>query len=36
MENHLGELWSLVDFLNPGLLGSSKTFARCGSGARTA
>ncbi len=28
MENHLGELWSLIDFLNPGLLGTSKTFAR--------
>jgi len=28
IENHLGELWSLVDFLNPGLLGSSRTFAR--------
>ncbi len=28
IENHLGELWSLIDFLNPGLLGSSRTFAR--------
>lgn len=28
MENHLGELWSLFDFLLPGLLGSSKQFRR--------
>jgi hypothetical protein len=27
IENHLGELWSLVDFLNPGMLGSGRTFA---------
>lgn len=26
IENHLGELWSLFRFLNPGLLGSKKTF----------
>lgn len=26
IENHLGELWSLFEFLNPGLLGRSKTF----------
>ncbi len=26
MENHLGELWSLVRFLMPGLLGSLETF----------
>ncbi|PQO45310.1 DEAD/DEAH box helicase [Blastopirellula marina] len=26
IENHLGELWSLFDFLNPGLLGSSTAF----------
>ncbi|HYN21667.1 MAG TPA: SNF2-related protein, partial [Thermoanaerobaculia bacterium] len=24
IENHLGDLWSLLEFLNPGLLGSSK------------
>ncbi len=24
IENHLGELWSLFDFLNPGMLGGSK------------
>ena len=26
LENHLGELWSLFRFLNPGLLGSLKSF----------
>ncbi len=26
IENHLGELWSLMDFLNPGLLGSATFF----------
>ncbi len=26
LENHLGELWSLLDFLNPGLLGEEDTF----------
>ena len=26
IENHLGELWTLFDFLNPGLLGSRKWF----------
>ncbi len=28
IENHLGELWSLFDFLLPGLLGSEKMFQR--------
>ena len=28
IENHLGELWSLFDFLNPGLLGSRDDFAQ--------
>jgi SNF2 family DNA or RNA helicase len=28
LENHLGELWSLFDFLAPGLLGDSKSFGR--------
>ncbi|HED19792.1 MAG TPA: DEAD/DEAH box helicase, partial [Gammaproteobacteria bacterium] len=28
LENHLGELWSLFDFLLPGLLGDSKQFRR--------
>jgi non-specific serine/threonine protein kinase len=27
VENHLGDLWSLFDFINPGLLGSSSQFA---------
>lgn len=26
IENHLGELWSLLEFLNPGLLGTSSAF----------
>ena len=26
MENHLGELWNLMDFLNPGLLGGAESF----------
>ncbi len=26
IENHLGELWSLFEYLNPGLLGSAKAF----------
>ena len=26
VENHLGELWSLLEFLNPGILGASPTF----------
>jgi SNF2 family DNA or RNA helicase len=33
VENHLGELWSLFDFLNPGLLGTSSSFARHGAAA---
>jgi len=28
IENHLGELWSLFEFLNPGMLGNSSVFAR--------
>ncbi len=28
VENHLGELWSLLEFLNPGLLGSSAAFQK--------
>src|SRR5437762_12285444 len=27
IENRLGDLWSIFDFLNPGLLGSSKQFS---------
>lgn len=26
IENHLGELWNLFNFINPGLLGSAETF----------
>ncbi|MBA2113810.1 DEAD/DEAH box helicase [Bremerella alba] len=26
IENHMGELWSLMEFLNPGLLGTSSNF----------
>ena len=28
IENHLGELWAIMDFLNPGLLGSREWFTR--------
>ncbi len=28
VENHLGDLWSLFEFLNPGLLGRSQNFQR--------
>lgn len=28
IENHLGELWSLFEFLNPGLLGPVRSFSR--------
>jgi SNF2 family DNA or RNA helicase len=28
VENHIGELWSLFEFLNPGLLGSSSAFRK--------
>jgi superfamily II DNA or RNA helicase len=34
IENHLGELWSLFDFLNPGLLGASSVFGLSGASAR--
>jgi SNF2 family DNA or RNA helicase len=26
VQNHLGELWSLFEFLNPGMLGASRAF----------
>jgi superfamily II DNA or RNA helicase len=32
VENHLGELWSLFEFLNPGVLGSAAAFAGAGDG----
>ena len=36
VENRLGDLWSIFDFLNPGLLGSAKAFNRlCKSMARS-
>ncbi|MEV4620988.1 DEAD/DEAH box helicase [Asanoa sp. NPDC049573] len=28
VENHLAELWSIMDFANPGMLGPAKTFRR--------
>jgi len=28
VENHLGDLWSIFDFINPGLLGTAKQFGR--------
>jgi len=30
VENHLGELWSLFEFLNPGILGSAGVFSKVG------
>lgn len=30
IENHLGDLWSQLDFLNPGMLGASAAFERLG------
>jgi SNF2 family DNA or RNA helicase len=32
IENHLGELWSLFEFLNPGLLGTAAAFKAAGIG----
>jgi SNF2 family DNA or RNA helicase len=34
IENHLGELWSLFEFLNPGMLGSASVFKLDGLGGR--
>jgi SNF2 family DNA or RNA helicase len=34
IENHLGELWSLFEFLNPGMLGSATVFKLSGPGVR--
>ncbi len=34
IENHLGELWSLFDFLNPGMLGAASVLRLGGAGAR--
>jgi SNF2 family DNA or RNA helicase len=36
IENHLGELWSIFEFLNPGMLGSHPVFKRHASGAGSA
>jgi superfamily II DNA or RNA helicase len=36
IENHLGELWSLFEFLNPGMLGVASGFKFAGGVARTA
>jgi SNF2 family DNA or RNA helicase len=36
VQNHLGELWSLFEFLNPGMLGSGSAFGLDGGAARTA
>jgi superfamily II DNA or RNA helicase len=36
VENHLGELWSLFDFLNPGMLGAVSVFAGASAGGRSA
>ncbi len=32
VENHLGDLWSIFDFVNPGLLGTAKQFTRYAKG----
>jgi superfamily II DNA or RNA helicase len=34
IENHLGELWSLFEFLNPGMLGTASVFQLSTTGAR--
>jgi len=36
VENHLGELWSIFEFLNPGMLGRSEAFKAFSSGGRGA
>jgi len=36
IENHLGELWSIFEFLNPGMLGTAGVFKRHTSGASAA
>lgn len=32
IENHLGELWSIFEFLNPGMLGTASVFKRAAGG----
>ena len=34
VENHLGELWTLFEFLNPGMLGAASVFKLAGGAAR--
>jgi len=34
VENHLGELWSIFEFLNPGMLGAASVFKMAGGAAR--
>jgi hypothetical protein len=34
IENHIGELWSLFEFLNPGMLGTASIFQSSGAGGR--
>src|SRR5215475_4436488 len=36
IENHLGELWSLFEFLNPGMLGAASAFKTAGGAGRNA
>jgi superfamily II DNA or RNA helicase len=36
IENHLGELWSMFEFLNPGMLGAASGFKLAGGGVRNA
>src|SRR4030095_13065580 len=36
VENHLGELWSLFDFLNPGMLAAASCFSAAGVSGRRA
>jgi SNF2 family DNA or RNA helicase len=35
VQNHLGELWSLFEFLNPGILGAASVFGADGAATRT-
>ena len=36
VQNHLGELWTLFEFLNPGMLGAASTFKLAGGALRNA
>ncbi len=35
VQNHLGELWSLFEFLNPGMMGAASVFKSAGAGSAT-